>query len=58
MEIAVDGMKAKVAALRQDSTTICQDLQEVMRMLGGRNYDHEGQSDVSQVSVNVNRRAR
>ncbi|BAU01952.1 hypothetical protein VIGAN_11133600, partial [Vigna angularis var. angularis] len=56
--IIVDGLKAETAAMRQDSAAICQDLQEVMRMLGGRNCDHEGASDGSQSFVNGDRRGR
>ncbi|XP_052734359.1 uncharacterized protein LOC128196779 [Vigna angularis] len=58
MEIDVDGMKAETAVLHQDSVVIRQDLQEVMRILGGRNRDQEGQSNGSQASVNANGRAR
>ncbi|WVZ18370.1 hypothetical protein V8G54_005692 [Vigna mungo] len=49
MEIAVDEIKAENVAVRQDTMAIRQDLQEVMRILGGR---------ASQASVNANRRAR
>ncbi|WVY99731.1 hypothetical protein V8G54_025801 [Vigna mungo] len=58
MGITVDGLKAETVAMRQDSTTIHQDLQEVMHILGGRNRDHKGASDESQSSVNGDRRGR
>ncbi|WVZ14135.1 hypothetical protein V8G54_011701 [Vigna mungo] len=56
--IIVDGLKAETTAMRQDSAAIRQDLQEVMRILVGRNRDHEGASDGSQSSVNGDRRGR
>ncbi|WVZ23908.1 hypothetical protein V8G54_002452 [Vigna mungo] len=56
--ITVDGLKAETAAMRQDSTAIRQDLQDVMHILGGRNRHHEGASDRSQSSVNGDRRGR
>lgn len=56
-EIIVEGVKAKTAALRQNSTTMRHNLQEIMRMLGGRarNAEHH-QSDGNQASFNENRR--
>ncbi|WVZ05751.1 hypothetical protein V8G54_019097 [Vigna mungo] len=58
MEIAVDEIRAENIALHQDTIAIRQDLQEVMRILGGRARDQEGIFDGSQASVNANRRAR
>ncbi|WVZ16576.1 hypothetical protein V8G54_009558 [Vigna mungo] len=58
MEIAVDEIRVENVALCQDTMAIRQDLQEVMRILGGRVRDQEGIFDGSQASVNANRRAR
>lgn len=57
MEIAVDEMKAETMVLCQDYAAIRQELQEIMRLLGGRGRNQEGQqSKVSQTSVVYKRR--
>ncbi|KOM46153.1 hypothetical protein LR48_Vigan06g145900 [Vigna angularis] len=52
IEMAVDGMKAKSAANRQESMVIRKDIQELMRMMGARAKTTDDHSDESQGSVN------
>ncbi|WVY94128.1 hypothetical protein V8G54_033216 [Vigna mungo] len=54
VDIAMEEMKTDTRAL-QDSAAMRQDIQEILRMLGGRNRQQDGQqSDGSQSSVNGN----
>lgn len=58
IEMAVHGLKAELAANREDSITMCKDIQELMRVMVARTKKTAENFDGIQGSVNGNRRDR